>query len=105
MTDIDLDYHRKLEETIDHLLNLWLEPMDDEIEKEDYEQAEHRCRQTMHGISLNLTPHAQEIIILAYTKTIAGYRKKIRQEAIIGRTSMLENRKLRSKLREHNIDF
>jgi|GEM_PF-4736438 len=104
MSEIDSDYHKSLEDTVDHLINLWLEPIDDEVEAEDFKNAEITCRKVFAGIQISgLTPKMQEVIIMDFAGTIAKYRKKVRQESIIARTSLVENKKLRSLLRKNGM--
>lgn len=106
MKDIDPEYHQSLEDAVDQLMNLWLEPLDDDVEAEDFEAAENTCRKVLSGVNVKgLSANAEEIVIMKFTGVIARYRKKVRQESIIAKTSMIENRRLRSLLRKKGIEY
>ena len=100
---IDPDYHNQLEQTVDELLDSWLIPVDPDVGEENRQWGKREAckifKQNASVASLNKSDDFESIV----GEKLGWMRGRMRQEELLHKTALLENRRLRNILKKNNI--
>ena len=97
MTDkIDSDYVESLEQAVDDLFDIWMKPLDAEVQKQDEEWAD--------SIISKLLLSLDQLSIEEAKDTIKNLRCRVRQETLLSKSYFIDNKKLKRKLRKLGFD-